>query len=124
AARPAGSDRLDNYTGIVSARGGLWLFLIYLLPLLPDDVMSAVAGLSTLSFRRFLLLSMLGRLPGTIVSVYATVGLLTQPAWVWLAAATVLAVGLVGAVRYRVELESGLVHRSRASEDGADAAEG
>jgi uncharacterized membrane protein YdjX (TVP38/TMEM64 family) len=74
-----GAATFDRYAGVVSAHGGLWLFLIYLLPLLPDDAICAVAGLSRISFRRFLLLSTVGRLPGSVLSVFAAVQLLAAP---------------------------------------------
>jgi uncharacterized membrane protein YdjX (TVP38/TMEM64 family) len=112
--RLVGRELLDRYTRLISARDGLWLFLIYLLPLLPDDAVSAVAGLSAFSFRRFLVLSALGRLPGMIFTVYATAGLLTQPIWVWAVAGAALAVGLAMAVTYRASLERWLLGRGQA----------
>jgi uncharacterized membrane protein YdjX (TVP38/TMEM64 family) len=120
--RLVGRELLDRYTRLISTRGGLWLLLIYLLPLMPDDAMSAVAGLSVISFRRFLLISALGRLPGVIFSVYATAGLLTQPIWVWAVASAVLAAGLAVAFRCRASLESWLLRRGQAVVDGRDSA--
>ncbi|MFI5271716.1 MAG: TVP38/TMEM64 family protein [Ktedonobacterales bacterium] len=112
AARIVGRETLDRYAGIVAANGGVWLFLIYLLPLLPDDAISAVAGLSRISFRRFVLLSTIGRLPGTVLAVYATARLLTGPAWIWLAVAIVTAAGIALAFRYRLKVEAWLVRRA------------
>jgi len=43
------------------------LFLIYLLPALPDDAISYIAGLTNLRIRALVIISALGRLPGFIV---------------------------------------------------------
>ena len=115
--RLIGRQSLDKYADIVAARGGLWIFLIYLLPLLPDDAVSAVAGLSGISLRRFLVLCLLGRLPTTVFSVYTTAELLTQPAWVWLTAALVLVTGVAMGIRSRGRLEAWLLRRSHADGD-------
>lgn len=112
ATRLVGEATFDRYANIVSANGGLWLFLIYLLPLLPDDAVSAVAGLSRISFRRFLLLSALGRLPGSALAVFASAQLLAAPAWVWLVAALAIAGGMALALRYHVALEAWLLRRA------------
>ena len=113
--RLVGQNVLDRYGGLVADRGGLWLFLIYLLPLLPDDAVCAVAGLSPISFRRFIILSTLGRLPGTVFAVYAFSGLMALPIWVWPVAAVVL-VGVVAvAVRYRDLLEGWVLRRGSVS---------
>jgi uncharacterized membrane protein YdjX (TVP38/TMEM64 family) len=118
-ARLVGQKHLDHYAGLVADRGGLWLFVIYLLPLLPDDAVCAVAGLSPISFRRFLLLSTLGRLPGSVLSVYAFAGLLAAPPWIWAVAALALASAVVVAITYRDRLENWVLGHGRAS--GADA---
>ncbi len=112
AIRLTGEATFDRYAGIVAANGGLWLFLIYLLPLLPDDAVCAVAGLSRISFRRFLLLSTLGRLPGSVLSVFAATQLFAAPLWVWLAAALPLALGIALALRYRAPLEAWLLRHA------------
>jgi uncharacterized membrane protein YdjX (TVP38/TMEM64 family) len=50
------------------AVGGLWnFFFIYTLPVLPDDAVCFVAGLTRLSLWKLLAVMMLGRLPGMAV---------------------------------------------------------
>jgi uncharacterized membrane protein YdjX (TVP38/TMEM64 family) len=116
ATRLVGEATFDRYAGIVSAHGGLWLLLIFLLPLLPDDAVCAVAGLSRISFRRFLLLSAVGRLPGSAFAVFASAQLLVAPAWVWLVAALAIAGATALAWRYHAALEAWLLrHASRTS---------
>lgn len=58
--------RLDR---TLERRGPLALFLIFLLPFLPDDITAFVAGLSPLRLSQLLLLATVGRAPGVIVGV-------------------------------------------------------
>ena len=43
------------------------LFLLYLLPATPDDAICFIAGLSRIRFRVFMVVVILGRLPGFII---------------------------------------------------------
>jgi hypothetical protein len=45
------------------------VFLIYLTPGIPKDVVSYAAGISSMRLRPFLMLSLVGRLPGMIASL-------------------------------------------------------
>jgi uncharacterized membrane protein YdjX (TVP38/TMEM64 family) len=112
AARIVGVESLDRYTQLASAQGGLWLFCVYLLPLLPDDVVTAAAGLSRISFPRFLLLSTVGRLPGMVASVYAAELLFAGPLWIWLVVGAVAVGAALLAYRYRSKWENWLVSRA------------
>lgn len=52
----------------LSERGGAFvLFIIFLLPAFPDDVISFIAGLTTLRISTLIFISLAGRLPGYIV---------------------------------------------------------
>ncbi|GAA3704317.1 TVP38/TMEM64 family protein [Zhihengliuella alba] len=70
--KPATLERFDR---LIARRGAFVLFLIYLLPAFPDDIVSFVAGLSTLRIRTLLLVSLAGRLPGYLVLSFAGEGL-------------------------------------------------
>ena len=59
--------RLDRY---VEEHGALVVFVLRLIPLVSFDAISYGAGLSSLSFGRFLLATALGMAPGTFVFVY------------------------------------------------------
>jgi uncharacterized membrane protein YdjX (TVP38/TMEM64 family) len=59
--------RLDDLVG----RGGApFFFLIWLFPFTPDDLACLAAGLTPMSLRQFLILMILGRLPGAFVPVW------------------------------------------------------
>ena len=109
ALRLVGRDAFDRYVGIVGSRGGLWLFLALLVPVLPGDAICALGGLSSLSFRRFMLVTALGRLPGTALTAFLASDLLGRPPWVWLVSAGVLLAVLAVALHEQPRLESWLL---------------
>lgn len=46
------------------------VFLLYLIPGIPKDVLAYVCGISSISWRNFMIYSTLGRLPGILISAY------------------------------------------------------
>jgi uncharacterized membrane protein YdjX (TVP38/TMEM64 family) len=55
----------------LAGAGGLWsFFLIFLLPLFPDDAICFMAGLTRLPLHRLLIVCLLGRLPGIAVLTF------------------------------------------------------
>ncbi|AGY75797.1 TVP38/TMEM64 family protein [Clostridium autoethanogenum] len=46
------------------------VFLLYLIPGIPKDVLAYICGISNIRFKHFILYSTLGRLPGVIISAY------------------------------------------------------
>ncbi|MGH8872682.1 MAG: TVP38/TMEM64 family protein [Acidimicrobiia bacterium] len=111
AVRLVGADRIHRYQNLMTARGGILIWLVFMLPLLPDDAMCALAGLSGISFRRFMLIATVGRVPAVAAGVFAMAGLEGAPAWVWTMAASLFLVILWLGFRYGPSLEARLVHR-------------
>lgn len=58
---------LERFDHLAGTRGTLALFLVFLLPVFPDDLISFVAGLTRIPIRTLILISVLGRLPGYIL---------------------------------------------------------
>ena len=58
---------LERFDYLSESGGAFALFLIYLLPAFPDDIISFIAGLTTIRFGTLILVSLAGRLPGYIV---------------------------------------------------------
>lgn len=58
---------LKKFDSLIKRRGIPFLFLIYLLPLFPDDAISYLAGLTKIKMRNLIIISAAGRLPGYIV---------------------------------------------------------
>jgi LPXTG-motif cell wall-anchored protein len=69
------TETLEKFDALLSRKGPFVLFLIYLLPAFPDDVISFVAGLTRIPIRTLLLVSVSGRLPGYLVLSFAGEGL-------------------------------------------------
>ena len=51
------------------------VFILFLIPGFPKDVLTYIVPLSDMNLRTFLLLSTIGRTPGVIISTYAAAGL-------------------------------------------------
>ena len=65
-----GKEKVQDYKKkLDSGRGLLLAFLIYLIPGIPKDLVSYVAGISDMRFRPFLLVATVGRIPGMLGSL-------------------------------------------------------
>jgi len=115
AVRLVGEEMIHRYEHVMTARGGLLIWLVFLIPLLPDDALCALAGLSGISFRRFMVIATVGRIPAVAAGVFAMAGLEGAPAWVWILATGLGAVALWLGLRYRDALEAWLLRVTRRS---------
>ncbi|MDY7077584.1 MAG: VTT domain-containing protein [Chloroflexota bacterium] len=77
-------ETLARWDRIADRQGLLFFFLVFLFPLVPDDVACFLFGLSPLSIPRMLFLAMLGRLPGVFVSCWIGAYATTLPWWAWI----------------------------------------
>jgi len=101
----AGGDLIARIDGHME-RWGTWaLFVIFLVPFLPDDSVCLVAGLTRVRLGELLLLVSIGRLPGLVVStlIGAQAHDLTWPQLVVISAVGVLLA--LGFFLYRHQLE-------------------
>jgi uncharacterized membrane protein YdjX (TVP38/TMEM64 family) len=84
-ARMVGEATLDRYAGRLDPRGW-WLLAAFLVPFAPADAFSALAGLTRMSFRRFMLVSFLGRLPWAMGTTLLAAGVVGGSTISWMAA--------------------------------------
>ncbi len=56
--------KLQRFDQRVKHLGVLFIFLVFLMPFMPDDMILVLAGMTTISLPYLLLLSLVGRLPG------------------------------------------------------------
>src|SRR5215203_662406 len=82
-----------RYSGKLG-EGGWWFFFIMLLPLMPDDAVCALAGLSAMSFGRYVLFMVVGRLPGATLTALLASDAITGSTAGWVMAGLVVALGL------------------------------
>lgn len=73
--RVVAADALDRFDDVLDRYGLLGVFLVFLLPGFPDDVICLVAGVSPLDLRKTLAVSLVGRAPGYLVLVLSGAGL-------------------------------------------------
>jgi len=86
---------VDRFDFIINSKSAaLILFLIYLLPGFPDDLICYIAGLTTIPVRKLMLILILGRLPIIIVTNYLGAGITTNLSGV--IAVSIVAVILLG----------------------------
>jgi uncharacterized membrane protein YdjX (TVP38/TMEM64 family) len=106
-------DMLCKWDRIASRRGPAFFFLIFLVPGLPDDIVAFTVGLSTLPIPKMVVLGLLGRLPGVVVSSWIGANMVDLPLWAWIP----LIGGVAGLawlfVRYGDEVEGSLVRAIR-----------
>lgn len=82
----ASPEIIQRWDGIAKHQGILFYFFSFVLPIFPSDLMCYVAGLSTISARRFLIANILGR---TCCAVFVTlIGIygMHPPVWFWIVA--------------------------------------
>lgn len=61
-------DALKKFDYLAKDKGGFILFLIFLIPGLPDDVIAYIAGLTTIPIKKLLALAIIGRTPAVIMT--------------------------------------------------------
>ena len=94
--------RVDRH---VQRRGALVFFLIFLLPFLPDDVCCFIAGLTALRIGELVILAIVGRAPGVIVSTLIGAGA-RKLTWPQITVVSVAGVALaILFIRYQDRLE-------------------
>ena len=106
--------RMDNWIEIQAGtpqRAELILFLIFLLPFVPDDVACLLAGLTSLSVGRIMLLAAIGRFPGLLVPVLIGAGSVEITTWQWALLMAMLILIALLFMRYGERLERWMLDR-------------
>jgi len=66
----AGIDNAKKYASILNNSGRIFLGIAFLLPMFPDDILCLIAGLTTMSFKEFFIITSLFRPIGAICMCY------------------------------------------------------
>jgi uncharacterized membrane protein YdjX (TVP38/TMEM64 family) len=99
--RLASPQLIERWNRTARHQGILFYFFAFVLPIFPSDLMCYVAGLATISPRRFLVANILGRACCAVfVSMIGIYGL-RPPAWFWLAAIAIISGIFAGWSVYR-----------------------
>ena len=102
-----GHKKVEKFDNMISTKGEVALFLLYLLPAFPDDIISYIAGLSNIKIRRLIVIAILGRLPTFLVLNMAGAGLNLESYSFWILIGGIIIVSLVG-LKYRDKIEISL----------------
>ena len=101
----------EKYLDIIRRKRDVFLFLAFLFPFFPDDLLCILAGLTDLPFRRFAVLVLVFRPWGLLVSCAVGSSALSVPLWAMaLLGAGGLAVFLL-AMKYGDRLEAAILQR-------------
>ncbi|MBX3000835.1 MAG: TVP38/TMEM64 family protein [Caldilineaceae bacterium] len=82
--RLAPADALDKWQKVSAQKGLIFFMFSFMLPVFPADVMNYVAGLSALSWRKFLIANLMGRIPGVVLLTATGAYGYQLPATAWL----------------------------------------
>lgn len=103
--RIAGKEAVEKYLYTVSLRHRVMLFLMFLLPFFPDDIICMVAGLSAMRIRTFILIILFSRPCGFAIFAFIGSNALSLPYWIWIILG-ILAILLVYiALKYAPQIE-------------------
>jgi uncharacterized membrane protein YdjX (TVP38/TMEM64 family) len=94
-------EALDRWDAFLAEHGVPGLFVLFLLPTFPDDLLCFVAGLSEIRARTFVVLVVLGRGPSFVAAAYAGSGLAAGRVRTVLLAVTALAIASVVVYLFR-----------------------
>ena len=106
-----GRKNFERFSGAFGDEKGAMLFVVMLVPFVPDDVAVAAAALSRVSFRRFVVLVALGRLPGWALTAFVAADLVGRSAGTLATVGLAVAVAALLVFAYRKRLESWLLRR-------------
>lgn len=92
---------IERWDGMARNQGVMFYFFCFVLPIFPSDLMCYVAGLGTISARRFLISNVLGR--SVVASSITLIGIygLNPPMWFWLIAVIGLAGLFIGWMAFK-----------------------
>jgi len=71
----------EKYIGVIRRKRDAFLFLAFLFPFFPDDILCIMAGLTDISLRRFLILAALARPWGLLAAAALGGSALSIPPW-------------------------------------------
>jgi len=86
---------------VSGTKSELVIFTLFLLPGLPKDVLTYIAGLTPVNPWRFLALAILGRLPALVVSCYIGASLEQENLWAVVIVSALSAVLILGGWLYK-----------------------
>ena len=114
-----GSENATKYSNILAKRGAFFLSIAFLLPLFPDDILCLVAGISTMKFSTFFIITTITRPIGVIfMCIFGSGQIIPYSGWGWIVwgIIVVAAISLVIVVyKYQDKLQSWILSKIKAT---------
>lgn len=105
-----GKEKIDKYQNILKNRTGIILFLTLILPLFPDDLICMLAGISEISYPKFLIISIIARSVGlAMISFFGSGKIIPFSGWgiiAWIAIAIVSLIVVIIAFKKREKIKA------------------
>lgn len=89
-------DTLNRWDKSAAGQGVAFYVIALVMPFVPNDAMCYVAGLGSMSFKRFLLANMLGRGIASLLTVTVGANLIEVPALIWVFIVGFVVLGIAG----------------------------
>lgn len=109
--RMIGEKRVEKYLKDMSARQFWVLFMMFLMPFFPDDVLCLMAGLTAIKLPGFAIMVLVTRPWGLVFSALVGSGAITVPVWGWIIIGIFSAALLFISIRYPEKLEEWMSDR-------------
>jgi uncharacterized membrane protein YdjX (TVP38/TMEM64 family) len=103
--RIAGKKNVDKYMVTVSSRQKIVLFLMFLFPFFPDDLLCLVAGLTAMRLPYFAVLVLVTRPFGLLFSALLGAGIISMPLWAWAIIIVVVIILFAFSIKYAPQIE-------------------
>jgi uncharacterized membrane protein YdjX (TVP38/TMEM64 family) len=104
-------DLLHKFDFLTTNTGATIAFLLFLIPGFPKDVLCYILGLSRMRLSTFLIVSIIGRIPGTYLLTMHGASVRNQDYWTTVILAVISAALLFAAYIYRVRLFNWIKNR-------------
>ena len=106
------SELIEKYDHIKESRLNTVLFLIFLFPLFPDDMLCFIAGLSTMPIKTFIVIVLLARTPSVFINTMIGAGIMDDNPTQFIIAVSIYAV-LIAVLYFNRKRLDAFIHHSK-----------
>ncbi|MBI4858513.1 MAG: TVP38/TMEM64 family protein [Acetobacterium woodii] len=106
------SELIEKYDHIKESRLNTVLFLIFLFPLFPDDMLCFIAGLSTMPLKTFIIIVLLARTPSVFINTMIGAGIMDDNPTQFIIAVSIYAV-LIAVLYFNRKRLDAFIHHSK-----------
>lgn len=111
---------INKYEHIEESKLDAVLFAIFLFPLFPDDILCFIAGLSTMKFKTFLIIAIIGRSPSVFINNMVGAGIMKDSPTQFIVGTILYALLVLILYLNRKRLESFIHHNKKKIDSPSD----